>query len=78
MPLNQTSPQYSPARRQSSFKPSGPADATLSFILLSLSNNQLCGLDRDVLGNLTGAYTAEGIIHIAEALKVNKTLQSIE
>ena len=27
---------------------------------------------------MKGTYTAEGIIQIAEALKVNKTLQSIE
>ena len=27
---------------------------------------------------LEGRYTAEGIVQVAEALKVNKTLQSIE
>ena len=39
----------------------------------SLNNNQLCGLDR--LGR--GTYTADGIIAIAEMLKLNTTLQSI-
>ena len=51
----------------------GPVNATLS-VLLSLSNNQLCGVNRDGYGT----YTAEGITQVAEALKVNKTLQSIE
>jgi hypothetical protein len=43
-------------------------------MLLSLSDNQLCGLD----GSGRGTYTMEGIMQIAEALKVNNTLQSIE
>ena len=43
-------------------------------MLLSLSRNQLCGIDP--YGR--GTYTAEGIMQIAEALKVNNTLQSIE
>ncbi len=41
--------------------------------LRSLDRNQLCGLDDDG----EGTYTAEGIIAIAEMLKVNSTLQSI-
>ena len=40
----------------------------------SLSSNQLCGVDH--MGR--GTYSADGIIQMAEALKVNKTLQSIE
>ena len=51
----------------------GPVNAALS-LLLSLTNNQLCGIDED--GD--GAYTAEGIVQISEALKVNQTLQSIK
>ena len=41
-----------------------------------LDNNDLCGLYYyyDELG---GTYTAEGIIAISEALKVNRTLQSV-
>ena len=35
-----------------------------------LNNNQLCGLDLD--GD--GTYTAEGIIKLSDALKVNKSL----
>ena len=42
--------------------------------MLSLSKNQLCGLNE--YGQ--GPYTAEGIIQITEALKVNTALQSIE
>ena len=61
--------------------PSGPVDAT-TLLVLSLSNNALCGLSEtfDRRGNrrVVGTYTAEGIIQITEALKVNKTLQSIE
>ena len=53
--------------------PLRPVDTTLS-LLLCLRNNQLCGLT--TWGS--GTYTAEGIVQIAEALKVNKTLQSIE
>jgi len=41
---------------------------------LSLSKNQLCGVNQ--VGY--GTYTAEGITQVAEALKVNKTLQSID
>jgi hypothetical protein len=55
------------------FTPLGPVNATLS-LLLSLSKNQLCGVNQ--VGY--GTYTAEGITQVAEALKVNKTLQSIE
>ena len=39
----------------------------------SLGGNQLCGLD--VWGN--GTYTAEGIIKLSDALKINKTLTSL-
>ena len=38
-----------------------------------LDNNKLCGLD--VWGN--GTYTAEGIIKLSDALKINKTLTSL-
>ena len=40
--------------------------------LRSLNNNALCGIQYG-----EGTYTAEGIIKIAEMLKVNTTLQSI-
>ena len=39
----------------------------------SLEYNQLCGLDR----NGKGTYTAEGIIKLSDALKVNKSLTSL-
>ena len=55
------------------FTPLRPVNAALS-LLLSLTNNQLCGIDE--YGD--GAYTAEGIVQISEALKVNQTLQSIK
>ena len=48
-----------------------------ALLVLSLSGNCLCGL-HFYRGKMEGTYTAEGIIQIAEALKVNKTLQSIE
>jgi len=41
---------------------------------LDLSNNQLCGLTRDG----KGTYTAEGITAIADALRVNGGLTSID
>jgi len=41
---------------------------------LYLSINELCGLDRD--GD--GTYTAEGITAIADALRVNGTLTSLD
>jgi len=47
--------------------------AASALLSLNLTNNQLCGIDE--YGD--GAYTAEGIVQISEALKVNKTLQSI-
>ena len=40
---------------------------------LDLSGNELCGLDEDGDGD----YTAEGIIALAEALKVNGSLTKI-
>ena len=40
---------------------------------LDLSGNELCGLDEDGDGD----YTAEGIIALAEALKVNGSLASV-
>ena len=55
------------------FTPLGPVDVSLSA-LRSLSQNALCGIGNYGLGT----YTAEGIIQMAEALKVNKTLQGIE
>eukprot|EP00966_Prymnesium_polylepis_P262791 6069638-Prymnesium_polylepis.2 len=83
--VNQTlqSIKYAAELNQSIIQPgitSGPTDAT-TLRVLSLSNNALCGLSELTLGGQTcviGTYTAEGIIQIAEALKVNKTLQSIE
>jgi hypothetical protein len=41
---------------------------------LDISNNQLCGLDR----HGKGTYTAEGITAIADALRVNGGLTSID
>ena len=41
-----------------------------------MNDNQLCGLYEDD-SELCGTYTAEGIIAISEALKVNRTLQSV-
>ena len=46
----------------------------LCIPLRSLSGNVLCG----IYSNGNGTYTAEGIIQLAGALEVNKTLQSIE
>ena len=46
---------------------SAPADATL-LVLISLKDNNLTDYGKDM----------SGIIQIAEVLKVNKTLQSIE
>jgi hypothetical protein len=43
-------------------------------VLLSLSGNQLCGID----SSGGGTYTSEGITQISEALKVNQMLQSIK
>jgi len=40
---------------------------------LDISNNQLCGLDR----HGKGTYTAEGITAIADALRVNGGLTSL-
>ena len=41
---------------------------------LDLSGNELCGLDEDGDGD----YTAEGIIALAEALKVNGSLTRLD
>ena len=41
---------------------------------LDLSRNQLCGLDL----NGRGTYTADGITAIADALRVNGSLTSVE
>ena len=41
---------------------------------VNLSQNQLCGLDR--FGN--GTYTAEGIIAIADALRVSASVTSVD
>jgi hypothetical protein len=40
---------------------------------LDLSNNELCGLDSDS----HGAYTADGITAIADALRVNGALTEV-
>ena len=44
----------------------------------SLANNAVCGITRDIWGSPQGTYTTEGIIAIAEALRVNTTLVSIK
>ena len=44
------------------------------FFLCSLAGNQLCGLDH----RGRGTYTAEGINAIAEALKLNGSLTSLD
>ena len=44
------------------------------ILQLDLSNNKLCGRDR--YGN--GAYSAEGITAIADALRVNGALTSLD
>ena len=46
---------------------------------LNLSNNELCGLwlEYGTYGQQMGTYTAEGIIAIAEALKVAALLTSV-
>ena len=46
----------------------------LASLLGSLSNNELCGIDRGG----EGTYNAEGIIALAEALKQNGSLQSLK
>ena len=56
-----------------SFTPSAPTDI-VCLLFGSLSLNRLCGLDS--FGD--GTYTAEGIVQIAEVLKVNTTLQSVK
>jgi len=45
---------------------------------IDLSGNQLCGIWTDGHGNQQGAYTAEGITAIADALRVNGALTKIE
>jgi hypothetical protein len=45
---------------------------------IDLSGNQLCGIWTDGHGNQQGAYTAEGITAIADALRVNSALTKIE
>ena len=46
---------------------------------LNLSNNRLCGvwLEHGFYGKQMGTYTAEGIIAVAEALKVTASLTSV-
>ncbi|KOO29947.1 protein nlrc3, partial [Chrysochromulina tobinii] len=45
---------------------------------IDLSDNQLCGVRIDHRGRVRGTYTAEGIIAIADALRVNGALTSIK
>ena len=45
---------------------------------IDLSGNQLCGIWTDGYGNQQGAYTAEGITAIANALRVNCALTSLD
>ena len=52
---------------------SAAADTLIDTSACRLNNNQLCGLDLD--GD--GTYTAEGIIKLSDALKVNATLTSL-
>jgi len=47
--------------------------ANSSLTSLNLSENQLCGLDR----HGRGTHTAEGIIAIADALRVNGALTEV-
>ena len=47
-------------------------------LVCSLAGNVLCGLTYDEDGDLEGTYTAEGIIMLCDALKVNATLASLE
>jgi hypothetical protein len=44
---------------------------------IDLSGNQLCGIWTDGYGNQQGAYTAEGITAIADALRVNGALTEV-
>ena len=48
-------------------------DTTCAYPVRSLDDNQLCGIDR--YGE--GTYTAEGIIMLSDALKINATLTSL-
>jgi hypothetical protein len=45
---------------------------------INLSGNQLCGILTDRRGDQRGTYTAEGITAIADALRVNGALTSID
>ena len=48
-------------------------DTTFAYPVRSLDENQLCGVDEDG----EGTYTAEGIIMLSDALKINATLTSL-
>ena len=52
---------------------SAAADTLVDTSVRSLSGNELCGID--AYGN--GTYTAEGIIKLSDALKINATLTSL-
>ena len=56
---------------------SAAADTLVDTSVRSLDGNQLCGLYKDRFGCLRGMYTAEGIVKLSDALKVNKTLTSL-
>ena len=52
-------------------QPLTPADTLVDTSACRLDDNELCGL------NMYGTYTAEGIIKLSDALKINKTLTSL-
>ena len=45
---------------------------------IDLRGNQLCGIWTDMGGSQQGTYTAEGIIAIADALRVNGALTNLK
>ena len=45
---------------------------------INLSNNALCGLRHVYRGEFEGAYTAEGITAIANALKVTASMTRLD
>jgi len=52
---------------------------SLTLLQLDLSNNRLCGvwLEHGHFGKQMGTYTAEGIIALADALKINGQLTNL-
>jgi hypothetical protein len=64
----------------------GPAALLISYLIsanggltsINLSGNQLCGIWTDWEGDQHGTYTAEGIIAIANAIRVNGARTNLE